>query len=59
MSLGAHETPVHAQREREDAIFVTFQTLTPKADAVACALSLDLCLPRTWSFQSALLLLSQ
>lgn len=28
-------------------------------DAVACALSLDLCLPHTWSFQSALLLLSQ
>lgn len=31
----------------------------PKPHAVACALSLDLCLPHTWSFPSALLLLSQ
>lgn len=30
VSLGARETPVPAQREREDAILVTFQTLSTK-----------------------------
>lgn len=59
MSLGACETPAPIQSESKDAILSLFTLWAPKPDAVACALSLDLCLPPTWSFPSALLLLSQ